>query len=529
METLDKNLKLNNSPNEISFWRGIGGHFDNITQILCEFIDNSISNIKINKSLLTHYSIILDIKENKDSFTITIEDSGTGIRDLESAFSLGGSVGQESPLNEHGFGLKHALASADPNNRNWTVMTRRSSDNGRSYIKVKSPYTITGQNYSIEDDWPGSTNTGTIISFESSKSLFRSVSNPSGRGSSAKNLEVLTKYLADDIGYVYSNLIMDGICTITIKSTDVDGKSSNPVSVKAIVPQWDSVIVGSKEQVDLGGGGLFISYKFGTIDENDDSSDLKSIYYRKNTRCSGLEIRINGRVLENNLISEIWDREIHPSLNDFLGIINLESNDKSSLPVTRTSKNGIREGDSKFEELKKWVLTKFSTDRLNKVKNILHSSEDDLKSEFVERRKRFYQSEGYADNEFQIEREFKVYTTMYEIDDKGSSDCPRADVYIKTDRNSVIYECKKDETSVKDVAQLRMYWDGCILDQKTINRAVLIGESHPGSVKKMVQKLNLCNDIDGNRYFFETKTWSDFDIHPNLKKKKSKTNTLTKK
>ena len=54
MEILDRNLKLDNSPNEIAFWRGIGGHFDNITQILCEFIDNSISNIKSNKSLLTH-------------------------------------------------------------------------------------------------------------------------------------------------------------------------------------------------------------------------------------------------------------------------------------------------------------------------------------------------------------------------------------------------------------------------------------------------------------------------------------------
>jgi len=519
MEILDKNLKLDNSPNEIAFWRGIGGHFDNITQILCEFIDNSISNIKSNKSLLTHYTIVLHIKENKDNFHITIEDSGTGIRDLESAFSLGGRHVQESPLNEHGFGLKHALASADPSNKNWEVMTKRSSDNGK-YIKVKAPYTITGQNYSIEDGWPGSTNTGTIISFESSKDLFRSVSNPRGRGSLTKNLEVLTKYLADDIGYVYSNLIVENVCTITIKSTDIDGRLST-TTVRAIVPQWNDVMVSSNEQVDLGGGSLHISYKFGKINDNDDVPDNnRSIYYRKNTRCSGLEIRINGRVLENNLISEIWDRESHPSLNEFLGIVNLLSNDKNSLPITRTSKNGIREGDSKFEYLKNWILKKFSTDDLNKIKNFTHSSEDDLKSEFVDRRKRFYQSEGYDDNEFHIERELKLYTSMYETNDLGSSDCPRADIYIRTDRNSIIYECKKDETSVKDVAQLRMYWDGCIVDQKPINKAILIGDSHPVSVMKMIQRLNLSNDIEGNRYFFEARTWKDFDIYPNLKIKR---------
>ena len=109
---------------------------------------------------------------------------------------------------------------------------------------------------------------------------------------------------------------------------------------------------------------------------------------------------------------------------------------------------------------------------------------------------------------------------MYETNDLGSSDCPRADIYIRTDRNSIIYECKKDETSVKDVAQLRMYWDGCIVDQKPINKAILIGDSHPGSVMKMIQRLNLSNDIEGNRYLFEARTWKDFDIYPNLKKKR---------
>jgi hypothetical protein len=48
----------------------------------------------------------------------------------------------------------------------------------------------------------------------------------------------------------------------------------------------------------------------------------------------------------------------------------LVSNDKNKLPTTRTSKNGIREGDGKLEKIYEWVRKKYpKPDKDDDVKN----------------------------------------------------------------------------------------------------------------------------------------------------------------
>ena len=66
--------------------------------------------------------------------TLSIEDSGTGIKKLNEAFTLGSCAAAESPLNEHGFGLKHALASANPKNDSCQSVTRHFIVDGKSIL-----------------------------------------------------------------------------------------------------------------------------------------------------------------------------------------------------------------------------------------------------------------------------------------------------------------------------------------------------------------------------------------------------------
>jgi DNA topoisomerase VI, subunit B len=73
-------------------------------------------------------SITVEEKE-KDTYSVTIEDNGTGIKDISAAFSIGNRNGQESPLNEHGYGMKHALAAANKSNDSWKVVTKLSDNN----------------------------------------------------------------------------------------------------------------------------------------------------------------------------------------------------------------------------------------------------------------------------------------------------------------------------------------------------------------------------------------------------------------
>ena len=139
---VDNVLVISNNITASELWSGIGGHFDNYSQILCEFIDNSISNFLGN--LLGLNQVIIDIR-NLDGNTIRtrIEDSGTGMKNLNAAFTIGSKAAQDSPMNEHGFGLKHALASANPGNDNWRILTRTQEDLlADQYKCISAPFEI---------------------------------------------------------------------------------------------------------------------------------------------------------------------------------------------------------------------------------------------------------------------------------------------------------------------------------------------------------------------------------------------------
>ena len=77
---------------------------------------------------------------------------------INDAFTLGCQASGESPLNEHGFGLKHALASANPNNDTWVIYTRTEEDiKDNQYKKISASYEIKGFAGAIESGqpWPG--------------------------------------------------------------------------------------------------------------------------------------------------------------------------------------------------------------------------------------------------------------------------------------------------------------------------------------------------------------------------------------
>ena len=137
-----RRVKINNRIDVAEMWEGLGGNFDSIQQIMFEFIDNSMSNIIGNRSKLSNKQLIIIFRvENDNKINITIEDSGTGIRNLDNAFKIGNKKSQETPLNEHGFGMKHALAAADKMNNNWWIATRTQKNRSQNnYLHIKAPY-----------------------------------------------------------------------------------------------------------------------------------------------------------------------------------------------------------------------------------------------------------------------------------------------------------------------------------------------------------------------------------------------------
>ena len=94
-------IVLNNLPDSNALWKGIGGYFDSHGEILCEFIDNSISNFAANNS--DNRTIVIEFKENRKTirnkehitYSVRVIDTGTGIIKLQESFTLGFSLNSE--------------------------------------------------------------------------------------------------------------------------------------------------------------------------------------------------------------------------------------------------------------------------------------------------------------------------------------------------------------------------------------------------------------------------------------------------
>lgn len=367
-------FKIKNEPDSQELWAGIGGNFDSLSQIICEFIDNSISNFVGNNCPQRNISVKIKNMLNLNKVRIIIEDSGTGIKNLDAAFTLGSREGAESPYSEHGFGMKHALASANPTNDNWAIYTKTIEDFRKStFKKISSPYKING--FSGEElenkDWPKEGiygQTGIIVMFDCEWDMFASL----GRGvaGGVSRFDTLCDILYEDLGYIYSNIISTSTANISLCIEDLNGEIKTCI-VKAVEPKWEQIIDSGEgsQEYDLGNGMVKINYHFGTILDSRKSIDangnditrspfdnsLTRKYYGRNMTSSGVELRFNGRVMCYNLFKEIWNIEKHNAYNDLLITIDLESSDINRLPQTRTSKNGLREGDPKLEKLYEWI------------------------------------------------------------------------------------------------------------------------------------------------------------------------------
>jgi hypothetical protein len=490
------NELLDVTPDAQDLWAGIGGHFDTICQILCEFIDNSISNYIANDIL--DRSIYISIEDlNERGVKFTIEDKGTGIKNLTKAFTLGNRDCSETPLNEHGFGFKHALASANPANDSWSVATRTIDDfNNNVYKQISYKYVIKDLPASTNPNWIGKFGThGTIISFTCSQDLYKTTTK--GLSGPSPDFDKTNDVLKEDLGFIYAGVIDKENISIHLFTTDTDGKEKRH-RVIPITPSWKSFVenIGQgKDQIDLGGGTITIEYSFGLINSKEDTHK----YYKTNMSSSGAEIRINGRLLSYNIFKEIWRIEKHNTYNGFFAQINLISDLASSLPKTRTSKNGIREGDPKLEKLYAWIYKLIKIPPNEGIKYAKHETElfKELKKLKI----------AHMSGTNTIETEQPVYST---IDGKV-----RVDLYVfESDRDYLtIYEGKRKETEPQDAYQLLMYWDGCVHDGLKPNLGILIASEHPESVKKIISILNERTDSNNNPYNFKLKTWHDERIN----------------
>lgn len=153
---------IDNVPNGKEFFAGISGNFKDFGQTLCELIDNPISNFRAHR---IHGRVEIVLEEQGDYVDVSVCDNGTGIEDVDAALTIAARSCAESALNEHGMGLKHALASINAGaDQHWSIQTRTAEDAAHDrYQLVESPYSIGMPVYLVPGSGDIVGDTGTVV------------------------------------------------------------------------------------------------------------------------------------------------------------------------------------------------------------------------------------------------------------------------------------------------------------------------------------------------------------------------------
>ena len=116
---------LDNTPSGFALFQAIGGHYTSPAQAIEELVDNAISSIRANGG---SGKVILCLTDGGGYVDISVCDSGTGISNLGAALTISGCGGAQTPLNEHGCGLKNALSYLCEEVEVWLLESRTKED-----------------------------------------------------------------------------------------------------------------------------------------------------------------------------------------------------------------------------------------------------------------------------------------------------------------------------------------------------------------------------------------------------------------
>jgi hypothetical protein len=178
-------------------------------QCICELVDNCVASKRLDHAF--RIDVIFSKNSDSDNYTLWIVDNGKGMSTeiLEKAIQPGDSATTDNRLNEHGFGLKHSLATLTKKTGYWQIWTK--DLNKGNISSVTSPFQY---NMNLEDDdsFPDLpykiNNVSTIIKAETTLDYIQSAQ---GRGNKAEDINKLRLWIVEHLGVAYSG-----------KSTQID-------------------------------------------------------------------------------------------------------------------------------------------------------------------------------------------------------------------------------------------------------------------------------------------------------------------
>lgn len=471
-------------------------------QCIWELTDNAIAARKQDE--LFRVDICMEKRED-GKVDLYVADKGKGmtLEVFKKAIQLGESATKEDRLNEHGFGLKNALATLSGGNGAFQIWTCSSEE--KIVHTVKGPFRqemviVSGEEFPDLDFLSDGYNT--IIKVTVPISFIQTVQ---GRGARATDLGTLRAWLIEHLGVIYR-----GYFDIEDETGEPSGHiyvsiGEDRKRVPAVrIPMANSTT--ERFSVELGGKEYTLEYIYGTLD----SERVKKLvagskakyYYQKNQSTQGIDIRLGKRVIATRQLENIWRK----------------GNGKDGEPISRHNRYNEFVGELLIPDLPRGVLTTINNktdfnlddedwekifDKLNEYKpiaDINRTTEKALVKDWIKMIKATNPKDKVTD-------EHHVWPT-------GT----RIDVYRETSNGEVyIYEMKVGSGSPIDLYQLKMYWDGLLLSGKQPTEGILLVETYSSTLEEManlmMEKLTPPSLIGENKpsdpYNFKIETHKD--------------------
>jgi hypothetical protein len=309
------------------YFQGLARQDMDLHSAVGELVDNALSARKpaeVGDALQPMtVEITLEQSEDEGSVIVQVADHGIGMtmQDIVSrVFNPGGQGPDPGALNEHGFGLKNALALlTGGNSTEFELLTRSASDEAASeycFLRVTGPLST---NMVVEDDatredWGTDLHflqeaeTGTKVRARVRWKYFRSMYRRGTPG-----LDFLAARLGEHLGVMHRHFLQGGNhIRISYRRA---GQEWTHKEVQAIPVPYEGEHKSVSRTITVDGKEYKFEYDRGTLDYDVKDADaenergwpypLRSYYQGSNARC-GIDIAVRGRVIKSAVFEEIW-------------------------------------------------------------------------------------------------------------------------------------------------------------------------------------------------------------------------------
>lgn len=522
------------------YFEGLSKQSMKFHNALAELIDNSISaNIDVDdyfdqSNPDQSFRVQISIDRYQDHVKVIIADSGCGVTStaFETTVLQQGDRDQANGiLNEHGMGLKNALAVLTRNEGDspFKILSKSPNDPelGESeYVRVSGPFSerMPIEHDNDADEWQEGA--GALENLEKGTRVHLRTTHEIVRSSwrSARRLRSIIPGIQEHLGVMYREFLNHSDSNhIHLYWEDHVRSDSGQVQIKPVWPVFkdgedaDDRPWSEEDEIEVNdddGNTYLVQYNRGIVDweatreqyESDDFEGLVSgssgspfrIYYKGNQATQGVDIVYNGRTLDTGQMEEVWDsvgrnnEEIttHNRFNDFIG----------EIVIT----------DEEFETVN------------NKIE--INQESDlwlDLKEQLNENPEYHPRAHGKKEKEDSIKKILKrkleaIPSTENVYREYGCDNGVDVDILHEYDEDyEHVFEVKRSQASPIDVYQLVMYWDSYTrVSDSNLKKGLLVANGISSNGEVMIDRWNNRSDDQGDDYDLAFQDLSEYDIEP---------------